>query len=158
MLFTSTNNLLFTSTNMSFTSTNNLLFPFSAGFFSRAEIASELHAYIDAYFPDFQHLKLFGCELLSLLFGQLSASLRQLCARAVFRRYARQGPGEVGNAELARTLVRCLRLPRSSVLHFEVELLRLAMFRKFSQFHCISYSIDGDDDSSGENDSDIEYW
>ena len=128
---------------------------------------SELHSYIDWDFPIFQSLKHFGVDLLHLLFGGTSASLRQLSTRAVFTHYVKENHRNAGFSEpqdthIANRLVQRHNLPQSSCLHFEIELLRLALFRKFAQFHRMKYETDGFDDSddsnSGENDSDLEYW
>ena len=45
----------------------------------------ELHEYLEEDFPEFVHLKVFGTRLHSLMFGGVSSSLRQQCARTIFR-------------------------------------------------------------------------
>ena len=55
-----------------------------SGYFDKPEIYRELVGYIDNYFPEFDHLKTFQGQLVNLLFGGTSSSLRQLCARKLF--------------------------------------------------------------------------
>ena len=56
-----------------------------AGYFDTADITHELHGYIDEDFQSFDHLKIFGNNLVNLMFGKISSSLRQLCVRNIFQ-------------------------------------------------------------------------
>ena len=59
-------------------------------------------------------------------------------------------------------------LPLDTVLNFEIEFLRRRLFDHFGNAHWVRYpeddtggyttDIEGDSDSSMDNDSDIEYW
>ena len=56
-----------------------------AGYFQTSDITHELHTIIENEFPAFQHLKMYGSQLLSIMFGGTSSSLRQLCVRRIFQ-------------------------------------------------------------------------
>ena len=73
------------------------------------------------------------------------------------------------NSQVLERLVDKLALPRDSLAHLEVELLRQRMYSKFRQFKWFKYydeEIDGvysynsnsDDESSEGDESDLEYW
>ena len=66
-------------------STGKIAHLVDAGYFSTADITRELHSYIDEEFQSFEHLKMFGNQLVNLMFGRTTASLRQLCVRNIFQ-------------------------------------------------------------------------
>ncbi|KAL5009734.1 hypothetical protein ScPMuIL_012039 [Solemya velum] len=56
-----------------------------AGYFTRKEIVEELQEYLEFDFPEFSHLQHYASQLISSMFGQTSATLRQLSARKLFQ-------------------------------------------------------------------------
>lgn len=59
------------------------------GNFENPEVLAEVFSFIDEYMPNFTRLKNLGTEILRLLFGNSSCSLRQICARQLFMEWVR---------------------------------------------------------------------
>lgn len=61
------------------------LFPTISGYFSCKEITDEIHGMLNSEFSEFSHLSNMSNQLPNLMFGQTSASLRQLATRTIFQ-------------------------------------------------------------------------
>lgn len=132
-----------------------------AGYFSRREIVMEMCELLDSDFPEFSHLQSICNQLVSMMFGQTSASLTQLATRSVFHHCFIKNrmcvfkllPSDslkqklvddnlhdayeeyisfILNRTVLQALVAKLSLPKSSVVNFEVELLLHRLANKLS--------------------------
>ncbi|KAL4232720.1 hypothetical protein ACF0H5_007408 [Mactra antiquata] len=132
-----------------------------AGYFSRKEITDELRGMLHGEFSEFSHLSNISDNLVNLMFGQASATLKQLAARSIFhqcfikhrRCISKLLPVDVIketventrelhpyedyisfilNTTVLQTLVKHLGLPRDFLVNFEVELLLHRLAHKMS--------------------------
>lgn len=127
-----------------------------SGYFSRKEITDEIHGMLNGEFSEFSHLSNISSNLVHLMFGQTSAGLKQLAARALFHNcfikhrtsISKLLPvnvidhdlhiyddyiGFVLNRTVLQTLVKRLALPRDFLMNFEVELLLHRIAHKMSR-------------------------
>ena len=131
------------------------------GYFSCKEITEEIHGMLNNEFSEFSHLSNLSNQMPNLMFGQTSASLRQLATRTIFRHCFITHRTCVGkllpieiikesvcsngihphedyinfilNSTVLQALIKHLGLPRDFIMNFEVELLLHRIAHKMSQ-------------------------
>lgn len=134
-----------------------------AGYFSGREISDEIHGLLNNEFAEFSHLSNICNELVAQMFGQTTATLKQLATRSVLQQcfikqhsscFAHLFPAGVTtqnvcyghdqpsledqihfqlNTSALQTLIKHLGLPCDFLVNFEVELLLCRIAHKFCQ-------------------------
>ncbi|XP_013399804.1 uncharacterized protein LOC106165962 [Lingula anatina] len=153
-----------------------------SGFFSKKEIADELAEYLDEQ-TDLSHLKRLGIELISRLFGGLSATLYQQCSRVIFQKtvfdkdqfssesnqYQSQNLHEDVftdnyieyltsqiNSQVLESLVVREKLPKDVILSLEIELFRQRLCARVGTYKWFEYYDEELDGWLGYSDSEEE--
>lgn len=132
-----------------------------SGYFTRKEVTEEIHTMLNGEYSEFAHLSTYSGHLVNLMFGQTSATLKQMAARSLFHQcfikhrtcISKLLPVEVIqqsvsadhdihtyedyinfilNTTVLQTFVKSLGLPKDFLMNFEVELLLHRIAHKMS--------------------------